>query len=104
MKDKYANDPQNLELVNAEVEVFRPTFVIDEEMPDDGPLKADEQGTLIHKYYEDEFKEMRIANMMFRQIGPCIRCKTVTLNWQKNIRHPQVRKHNKMGQLFGIYL
>lgn len=50
---------------------------------------------------------------MFRQIGPCKRCKTVTLNWTLNMRHPmnepystlnQIRKHHKWGPIFGIYL
>lgn len=54
--------------------MFRASFVIDEE--NDEP------------YCEDEFQELRIANVMFRQIGPCQRCKTVTLNWSLNNRHP----------------
>ena len=43
--------------MNAEVKIFRPTFVIDEE--DDAA------------YCEEEFQELRIANVMFRQVGPC---------------------------------
>ena len=98
MYNKYKNDEKMIDMVNADIPTFRPTFVINEEY--DEP------------YCEDEFLEMRIANIMFRQAGPCIRCKTTTLNWKMNMRHPknepyaticQVRKHHKLGPLFGVY-
>ena len=97
--NKYRDDVKALGRINADVNTFRPTFVIDEEYDD--------------AYCEDEFQEMRIANVMFRQLGPTIRCKTTSLNWRLNQRDPdlepfatiqQVRKHHKLGPLFGTYL
>lgn len=97
--NKYTDDPKALTRINADVNTFRPTFVIDEEYDD--------------PYCEDEFQEMRIANIMFRQLGPCQRCKTTSLNWRINQRDPdmepyaticQVRKHHKLGPLFGTYI
>lgn len=82
--------------MHADVNTFRPTFVIDE--------KA---------YCEDEFQEMRIANIMFRQLGPCQRCKTTSLNWKRNERDPnlepfsticEIRNHPKFGPIFGTYI
>lgn len=55
--NKYNDDPKALSRINADVNTFRPTFVIDEEYDD--------------PYCEDELQEMRIANIMFRQLGPC---------------------------------
>ena len=114
MKEKYKDDSKMLELVKPEVRVFRPSFVIDIDGSErEMANSTTEEGTLKHKYIEDEFCQLRLKNVLFRQIGPCIRCKTTTLNWEKNIRHPlnepyrtlqDVRHHDKMGQLFGIYL
>jgi len=98
MYNKYKDSEEACSLVNADVITFRPTFVIDEEY--DEP------------YCEDEFQEMRVGNIMFRQVGPCQRCKTTSLNWKLNIRHPnmepyaticQARKHHKLGPIFGVY-
>ena len=56
---------------------------------------------------------MRIGNTMFRQVGPCQRCKTTSLNWKFNCRDPnmepytiltQIRKHHKWGPIFGTYI
>jgi len=79
---------------------FRPTFVIDEDLDE--------------AYCEEEFMEMRIANIMLRQVGPCVRCKTTSLLWKKNMRHPELepyttidetRNHKEQGgPLFGTYL
>ena len=97
--NRYQDDVKALARINADVNTFRPTFLIDEEY--DEP------------YCEDEFQEMRIANIMFRQLGPTIRCKTTTLNWRTNMRDPggeplatinRVRKHHKLGPLFGTYI
>ena len=88
-----------LAMANADVPTFRPNFMIDEEF--DEP------------FCEDEFQEVRIANILFRQTGPCQRCKTTSLNWRNNIRHPklepftticQIRKHHKLGPIFGTYI
>ena len=96
---KYKNDENLVKLCYAEPIVFRPSIVIDDEF--DVP------------YIEDDFQELRIANVFFRQIGPCSRCKTTSLNWNFNIRHPnlepfttlcQVRKHHQYGPCFGTYI
>ena len=79
MYTKYKDDKEMIEMVNTDIPTFRPTFVINEEM--DEP------------YCEDEFQELRIANIMFRQIGPCIRCKTTSLNGKLNIRHPNMEPY-----------
>jgi len=98
MYNKYKDSEEAVSLVNADVITFRPTFVIDEEF--DEP------------YCEEEFQEMRVGNIMFRQVGPCHRCKTTSLNWKLNIRHPtmepyaticETRKHHKLGPIFGVY-
>lgn len=50
--NKYRDDVKALARINADVNTFRPTFLIDEEYDE--------------AYCEDEFQEMRIANIMFR--------------------------------------
>lgn len=52
MYNKYRDDTSMLSQVNADLCVFRASFIIDEEWED--------------PYCEDEFQEMRIANIMFR--------------------------------------
>ena len=63
-------------------------------------------------YCEEEFQELRLGNIMLRQIGPCQRCKTTTLNWERNERHPESeplttlvekRRHPQYGPIFGVY-
>ena len=34
-------------------------------------------------YAEDGLFEMRIGNLMIRNVGPCWRCSVVYLNWEK---------------------
>lgn len=79
MYNKYKDDHAMLQMANADIPTFRPNFVIDEEY--DEP------------FCEDEFQEMRVANIMFRQLGPCQRCKTTSLNWRLNIRHPKMEPY-----------
>ena len=88
-----------LGLAVADIPTFRPNIVINEEY--DEP------------YCEDEFQEMRIGNIMLRQLGPCKRCKTTSLIWRLNMRHPllepytticKIRKHHKFGPIFGTYI
>lgn len=76
---------------------FRPNFLIDEEPA----------------YSEDEFTEMRIANILFRHLGPTHRCKTTSLNWKLNIKDEEMepymtivkeRNHERFGPVFGTYL
>lgn len=99
MYNKYSEDQGMLQLVAVDVPTFRPNIVIDEEF--DEP------------YCEEEYQQARIGNILFRQTGPCQRCKTTSLNWRMNIRHPNLepyttiatsRKHHKFGPIFGIYL
>lgn len=97
--NKYKDNEEVLRMNNCEVRTFRPSIVINE--PDEEP------------FCEEEFQQLRVANVMLRQIGPCKRCKTTSLNWARNERHPemepytllnQARKHHKYGPIFGIYL
>ena len=60
IENKYKYFKNKTELVNAEVNIFRPTFLIDEEND--------------AAYCEEEFQEVRIANVLFRHVGPCQRC------------------------------
>ena len=73
MYNKYRDDPKELRSCNADIMTFRPTFVIDEEYDD--------------AFCEEEYQELRVANTLMRQVGPCQRCKTTTLNWRLNQRH-----------------
>ena len=34
-------------------------------------------------WIEDEIQEMRVGNILMRNIGPCIRCNTIRLNLDK---------------------
>lgn len=56
------------ENVNSEVCLFRPNIVINESEP----------------WIEEEYQEFRYKNVLFRQIGPCFRCKRVLLQAGKN--------------------
>jgi uncharacterized protein YcbX len=78
--------------------IFRPTIVIETEEP----------------YTEEEIQEARVDNVMFRQIGPCNRCKSCMMQWNANARSPilepyqTLSTHRKqdggMGNMiFGIY-
>lgn len=100
MYQKYKESREYIQMANADIPTFRPNIVIDEEF--DEP------------YCEDEFIEMRIANIMLRQIGPrAISDKFCSINWRTNTRHPtsepytiitQTRKHHKWGPIFGTIL
>ena len=52
MMDKYKNDPDIESMVNVEVAIFRPTFLLDLQNED--------------PYIEEEYSELRIGNIMFR--------------------------------------
>ena len=76
-------------MAKADVSCFRPNFVIDEEY--DEP------------FCEDEFLEIRIANVMMRQVGPRRCNEALSLLWGTKMRHPNkepfktlnvVRKHH----------
>ena len=82
--NKYRDDEDLLRQCNSEVRTFRPSFVINE-VHDDA-------------YCEEEFQELRIGNVMFRQIGPCRRCKTTSLNWVRNERHPKMEPYTTLCQ------
>lgn len=97
LREKYKDDPEAFDDIDTGVEVFRPTFVVDMEEP----------------FKEEELQELRIENTMLRQLGPCIRCKTTSLNWVKNMRNPnmepymyftQKRRSKGLGPIFGIYV
>ena len=51
-RQKYKDDDQVEKMVNAEVATFRPTFLLDE--------------TNEEPYIEEEYRELRIGNVMFR--------------------------------------
>ena len=61
---------------------------------------------------EEEFQELRVENILFRQIGPCQRCKATSLCPKEFGRSDKMepyntlvalRKHPKLGPLFGVY-
>lgn len=104
MEDKYKGDDTKLALLNAETENFRANFIVDHDFEntiecEEGPTNTD---TMKMRFPEDEFAQMRVGNLMFRQVGPCARCKTTTIQWGLNNRHPdsepfvsisEVRRH-----------
>ena len=57
MQEKYKDNKDLLEQVNCESRIFRPSIVLNE--------AADAA------YCEEEFQELRLDNIMLRQIGPC---------------------------------
>jgi hypothetical protein len=98
MYNVYANDHEMIQMANADIPTFRPNLHIDEEYDD--------------TFCEDEFLEMRVANIMLRQIGPGYSDEQHSLNWRTNSRHPKnepynivtmSRRHHKMGPIFGTY-
>jgi uncharacterized protein YcbX len=97
IRTKYVDQPDIFASKDVDVLTFRPSFLID--YPE--------------AYSEDEFFELRIANVLFRLLGPCQRCKTTSLNWRLNSRDDLMepymtickeRKHPKFGPIFGTYL
>ena len=57
LMNKYKDDEELFRQVNSEARTFRPSIVLNE-LDDDA-------------YCEEEFQELRLGNIMFRQIGPC---------------------------------
>lgn len=96
IKNKYQDDPETFESIDVSERSFRPSLVIDTPNP----------------YEEDSIQEMRFQNLMWRQTGPCIRCKLTTVNWKRNCFHEKMepynslvnfRKHPQLGIIFGVY-
>lgn len=96
VKSKYKDDPDQFNQIYLDERIFRPSFVIETEAP----------------YEEEEFQEMRINNIMWRNIGPCIRCKSIQLNWDSHERNElsepymslfKYRKEPSLGPIFGVY-
>ena len=63
-------------------------------------------------YEEEEFDQMRIGNVMIRQQGPCVRCKAMSVNWNKfcfdeNLEPYMTLTKDRMlkgvGPIFGMY-
>lgn len=97
IRTKYSDNPDILQSKDVDILTFRPSFLID----------------YPGAYAEDEFFELRIANILFRLLGPCQRCKTTSLNWRLNTRDDLMepymtickeRKHPRFGPIFGTYL
>ena len=96
LREKYKDESSKFEDIDTGVEVFRPTFVVD-----------------LDPFKEEELQELRIENTMLRQLGPCIRCKTTSLNWVKNMRNPEMEPYmyltqkrwsKGLGPILGIYI
>jgi len=96
VKEKYKNDPSALDDIDVNEMVFRPTFVLD----------TDEA------WLEEEYQQLRVQTIMWRQIGPCSRCKTTSLSLKNNGRSDKMepymtimekRKHPLRGSIFGVY-
>lgn len=75
---------------------FRPNIVIDHGDP----------------YCEDDFVEMRMGACFYRNVGPCRRCKAISINAEKpeynldlepNQELSKYRVHKKHGTFFGVY-
>ena len=76
---------------------FRPSILIDEDPA----------------YIEEEIFQARIANILFRQLGPCVRCKMTSINWAKSDRDElmepyqticETRQCDNLGPIFGTYM
>ena len=87
MLAKYPNkeDQEGLNL-NFDAQMFRPNIVIDS----DEVVSISKGGRKRESgqpYCEDEIKFAKLKNgMYFRLIGPCLRCKTTSINWEKRKR------------------
>ena len=67
---------------------------------------------LKESFAEDEFFEMRVGPLMFRNSGPCIRCNTIRLNLDKECRVEEQEPYATLikfraiaglGAMFGMY-
>ena len=96
VKARYADDPSALDDIDVNERIFRPTFVLDTDLA----------------WIEEEYQQLRVHSIMWRQIGPCARCKTTSLclknNSRSNSMEPYMslvakRKHPTLGCLFGVY-
>ena len=96
IEKEYKGQPHLLEGIETSELLFRPTFAI----------KSD------RAWSEEEYQQLRIKNMMFRQIGPCQRCKSTLMSLEKNERQKlsepymtinKLRKHPTLGGIFGVY-
>jgi len=61
---------------------------------------------------EDRFFEMRVGPILLRNSGPCIRCSTIRMNLDSNVRVEDYEPYSTlatfrtvpgMGVLFGMY-
>ena len=93
MKERHPNGLPNF-FISAEQ--FRPNVVIEWPEP----------------FAEDKFFEMRVGPILMRNSGPCIRCNTIRMNLDSNVRvedrEPystlaQFRSVPGLGVLFGMY-
>ena len=85
--------------------MFRPNIVIDTDQ--------NTHGTTSKAYCEEEIQHAKLKDGAYlRLIGPCMRCKTTSMNWKKGIRDPSLepyrtimdtRQVNKKGGAFGVY-
>ena len=91
-----ARHPEGLENFFVSAEQFRPNVVIEWPEP----------------FAEDRFFEMRVGQILMRNSGPCIRCNTIRMNLDKNVRVEDREPYSTlttfrsvpgMGVLFGMY-
>ena len=63
-------------------------------------------------YCEEEIQHAKLKDGAYlRMIGPCMRCKTTSMNWKKGIRDPSLEpystiidtRHVNNGGAFGVY-
>ena len=95
MHSKYYNSSTEKEDMNTEfdAQLFRPNIVIDSDdvvSISKGGRKRDSG----QPFCEDEIKYAKLKNGLYlRLIGPCLRCKTTSINWQKRIRDPNLEPY-----------
>ena len=88
--------PDGLENMYCAVETFRANIVLDTEAP----------------WSEDNHFELRAGSALMRNCGPCIRCNTIRVNWDKHCRVEEMEPYNTLagfrtapglGVMFGMY-
>ena len=92
--------------------MFRPNIVIDS---DDvvSISKGGRKRQPGQAYCEDEIKFAKLKNGLYlRLIGPCLRCKTTSINWEKRKRDANLEPYKTIienrfvsseGSAFGVY-
>ena len=105
LKKYPTKESQNGKNINFDSKLFRPNIVIDTE---------DGVSDQLASYFEEEIQVAKLTDEIYlRSIGPSIKCKLITINWQTDYKRDDAlepymtlfenRSIPNIGIAFGVY-